>query len=152
MLRPHLSCQTCMALSGFLTSDKGGKMHCGWHRYADRLMLQVSLPLETCLRKSKKCTEDQELIFEQCTWRAEGLTQAYEVAQWFDFAGQGIQTSTRKRAQTEGHLCVMHDFTARNWIVTGNFQKSRQNKKLSVKRGPRGCYHVMKITLGNNGC
>lgn len=53
-------------------------MHWGWHGYADRLRLQVLLPLETCLRKSRQRTEDQELIFKQCTWLAEGLAQAYE--------------------------------------------------------------------------
>lgn len=65
-------------------------MQGGWHGYADRLMLQVLLPLETCLRKSKQRTEDQELISKQCTWRAKGLAQAYEEGQWFEFMGQGI--------------------------------------------------------------
>lgn len=54
------------------------------------LMKQVLLSLEICLRKSKKHTEDQELIFEQCAWGAKQLTR-YEVRWWFGFMGQGIQ-------------------------------------------------------------
>lgn len=78
MLRPNLSCQTCILQSG-LFDIKGGKMCGGWQGYTDTLMLQVLLPLEMHLRKSQKHSEDQELISEPCTWQAKGLAQASEV-------------------------------------------------------------------------
>lgn len=153
MLMPHLSCQTCIHLSGLFDI-----------RQRRQSALRLAQIFRQCDVASFTSTGNMPKEVKEALWRSrislwtmhlvsqDSLKLVKSGSSWILWAKESKLSHEKGHRQTEGHLRVAYDFTARNWRVTRDFQQLRWNKKLTVNGGSRGCYHFAKSTLGNNGC
>ena len=116
MLRPHLSCQTCIPLSG-LFDIRQRRQNALWMAQICRQTDVASFTSTGNMPKEVKEAHWRSRINLWTMYMASRRTHSSlwsGVVVWL-CGPRYHYPITQKRTQTEGHLSVAYDFTARNW-------------------------------------